>query len=356
MRRVAALVAPLAAVALLLGSGGVADANSTTTLPDPAWGLNQITGGTAPRSTGQGVNAYIIDTGLNVSDPDFGGRAKIVHDVYNGTGADCWQSGDYMMNGQLVHGGQFHGTGVASVLGGNRYGVAKQVNLLGVRAWDCSGDAPSSAKFVEAINWVIDDQKKHPQIPAVATITSNWMAQGYWNPNGENNIRAAVDNLAANNIFVAVSAGNIHYEDWPTGSLQYNWVAYAASNLPANAAQALVVMASDQDNQAVLSMNYPICTYDSTLAHSWSTPTRGDIYAPATDIGMSNGDGTYGQHCGTSFAAPMAAGVAALYKATYGDAPSATVKSWILAHATQNAISNNPSSATPNRLLSTGGL
>ncbi|NUP34939.1 MAG: hypothetical protein HOU01_24980 [Streptomycetaceae bacterium] len=59
----------------------------------------------------------------------------------------------------------------------------------------------------------------------------------------------------------------------------------------------------------------------------------------------------------------MAAGVAALYKATYGETPSPAVKAWIIAYATQGAITNNPpqegnepNTFTPNRLLSTGVL
>jgi subtilisin family serine protease len=46
-------------------------------------------------------------------------------------------------------------------------------------------------------------------------------------------------------------------------------------------------------------------------------------------------------------ASPHVAGVAALYKDTYGDAPSSTIDSWIKANAT----------STPyGRLLYTGGL
>ena len=49
-------------------------------------------------------------------------------------------------------------------------------------------------------------------------------------------------------------------------------------------------------------------------------------------------------------ASPHVAGVAALYKATFGNAPSATVASWIFTNATAGVITGNPS-GTPNRLL-----
>ena len=58
---------------------------------------------------------------------------------------------------------------------------------------------------------------------------------------------------------------------------------------------------------------------------------------------------------GTSMASPHFAGVGVLYKATFGDAPSATVSSWIISNATAGVITGNPG-GTPNRLLNKGGL
>ncbi|HEX8430590.1 MAG TPA: S8 family serine peptidase, partial [Longimicrobium sp.] len=62
---------------------------------------------------------------------------------------------------------------------------------------------------------------------------------------------------------------------------------------------------------------------------------------------LSNGTNTIS---GTSMASPHVAGVAALYKATYGDASQATINAWIVNNATQNVITGNPT-GTPNRLL-----
>src|SRR5438876_10440300 len=66
---------------------------------DP-WGLDRIDQGALPlsgtytyTSTGAGVHAYIIDTGIWTLHPEFGGRADDVYDallgVAAGTGADC---------------------------------------------------------------------------------------------------------------------------------------------------------------------------------------------------------------------------------------------------------------------------
>src|SRR6266550_904952 len=68
-------------------------------------------------STGAGVHAYIIDTGIWTLHPEFGGRADNVFDAYGATGEDC--------NG--------HGTHVSGTIGAATYGVAKGVSLHGVR-------------------------------------------------------------------------------------------------------------------------------------------------------------------------------------------------------------------------------
>ena len=59
---------------------------------------------------------------------------------------------------------------------------------------------------------------------------------------------------------------------------------------------------------------------------------------------------------GTSMAAPHVAGVAALYKQMYGDAPSAVVERWIVDHATPGVVAGGGVGGTPNRLLYAGDL
>ena len=65
--------------------------------------------------------------------------------------------------------------------------------------------------------------------------------------------------------------------------------------------------------------------------------------------------GTTASLSGTSMASPHVAGVGVLYKATFGDAPSATVSNWIISNSTTGLITGNPG-GTPNRLLSKGNL
>src|SRR5207249_1890622 len=110
---------------------------------DP-WGLDRIDQGALPlsrtysyTSTGAGVHAYIIDTGIWTLHPEFGGRADDVYDALGITGEDC--------NG--------HGTHVAGTVGAATYGVAKGVSLHGVRVLSCAGIGLNS-DVIAGVDWV----------------------------------------------------------------------------------------------------------------------------------------------------------------------------------------------------------
>src|ERR1044072_1111148 len=108
----------------------IMEANITQS--NPPWGLDRLAQTDLPlnssysyTTTGSGVNAYIIDTGIRRTHTQFGGRAVVGFDAI-GDGrntSDC--------NG--------HGTHVAGTVGGSTYGVAKHVRLFAVSALNCSG-------------------------------------------------------------------------------------------------------------------------------------------------------------------------------------------------------------------------
>eukprot|EP00276_Gloeochaete_wittrockiana_P023854 CAMPEP_0184367422 /NCGR_PEP_ID=MMETSP1089-20130417/158255_1 /TAXON_ID=38269 ORGANISM="Gloeochaete wittrockiana, Strain SAG46.84" /NCGR_SAMPLE_ID=MMETSP1089 /ASSEMBLY_ACC=CAM_ASM_000445 /LENGTH=375 /DNA_ID=CAMNT_0026709399 /DNA_START=111 /DNA_END=1234 /DNA_ORIENTATION=- len=82
------------------------------------------------RATGQGVDVYVLDTGINYLNSDFAGRAVPVYDGKNDAdfGVDC----------------DGHGTHVAGIIGGRKWGVAKLVNLKGVKVLNCYGQGMAS--------------------------------------------------------------------------------------------------------------------------------------------------------------------------------------------------------------------
>jgi subtilisin family serine protease len=275
-----------------------------TTQSGATWGIDRIDQRNLPlsgtysyNSTGNLSTAYVIDTGIYVSDTDFGGRAAVAYDALGGNGIDC--------NG--------HGTHVAGTIGGTKYGVAKQVQLRAVRVLDCSGSGSNSG-VIAGMNWVA----AHHVSRAVANMS---LGGGY-----SSSVNSAATSLVNSGVFLAVASGNSNAD--------------ACNYSPASASGTVTVNASDSgDNRASFS-NYGGCT---------------DIYAPGVNITsdwLNNGTNTIS---GTSMATPHVTGVAALYKTVNGDQASSTVASWIINNATTGVIKGNPS-GTPNRLLYKGTL
>jgi subtilisin family serine protease len=268
------------------------------------WGLDRIdqrylplSGSYTYTSTGANVRAYIIDTGLQANHPEFETRASNVYDAFGGNGADC--------NG--------HGTHVGGTVAGKTYGVAKRAYLRGVRVLDCAGSGSYSG-IIAGVDWV----RKNRVNPAVANMS---LGGGY-----SSSVNTAVANLANSGVFVAVAAGNSN--------------ANACNYSPASAGAAYTVAASERTDTRASFSNYGSCV---------------DGYAPGAGIKSAWLSGGTNTISGTSMASPHVAGVAALYKATYGNASSSTIASWLSNNATPGVIKSNPT-GTPNRLLYKGGL
>ena len=265
------------------------------------WGIDRIDQRNRPLSgtytyttTASNVYVYIIDTGILTSHSQFGGRAANVYDAFGGSGTDC--------NG--------HGTHVASTVGGSTYGIAKAVRLRGVRVLNCSGSGSWSG-IIAGMDWVRNNRVN----PAVANMS---LGGGF-----SSAVNTAANNLANSGVFVAVASGNSS--------------ANACNYSPASASAVTSVNSSTSSDARSSFSNYGSCTH---------------LYAPGSSItsawiGSTSATRTIS---GTSMASPHVAGVAALYKATFGNASSSTIRTWLINNATTGVISGNPS-GTANRLL-----
>ncbi|MFF2550034.1 S8 family serine peptidase [Nocardia sp. NPDC058058] len=298
------------------------DVYTPTDQPGPGWALDRINQAALPgdgnyttTATGAGVTAYVIDGGIDVNHPDFEGRASEgMSTVSTPMTATC---GNYQ-----------HGTGVAGMLGGAKFGVAKKVTLVSLRISPCDASA-SYTDILSATNWLLG----HGQKPAVVNMSANADGTGSFQDQiAAAWMRGVFNNLAESGFFITNSTSNRQMD--------------ACLGWPADAAGVVAVAHTDEADHAADTSDWGGCI---------------QLYAPGHLVPMPKVGGGYVIGKGSSFAAPMVAGVGALYKATYGDARYTVIADWIKDKSTKNVVlpklnGNVGAQPTVNRLLNTGGL
>jgi subtilisin family serine protease len=280
-----------------------AEMHAIATQTSAPWGLDRIDQRDRPlsgtytyTSTGSGVNAYVIDTGIRRTHADFGGRAFSGFTAINdGRGTtDC--------NG--------HGTHVAGTIGGGTYGVAKSVRLYAVRVLSCSGSGSTSG-VIAGVDWVRANRVR----PAVANMSLGGGASS--------SLDTAVRNSIAAGVTFAVAAGNSN--------------ANASNFSPARVSEAITVGSSTSSDSRSSFSNFGSVV---------------DIFAPGSNIRSAwyTSDTATATLSGTSMASPHVAGAAARYLQTSPSASPSTVRNALVNTATTGRLSGIPT-GTANRLL-----
>jgi subtilisin family serine protease len=270
----------------------------------PSWGLDRIDQHDLPLDSaynyankGDGVTAYVIDTGVMIEHPTFEGRASYGYDAVDGDN----DAAD----------GYGHGTHVAGTIGGAEYGVAKGVNIVAVRVLDDNGSG-TTEQVVAGIDWVAQNHSG----PSVANMSLG----GGVDDALDESVRGAI----SSGVTFAIAAGNSSAD--------------ANTFSPARVTEAITVAASDDaDGQASFS------NFGDVV----------DLYAPGVGITSSWNDGATNTISGTSMATPHVAGAAALFLSANAAATPADVAAGLTAAATPDKITN-ASAGTPNLLLYTG--
>jgi subtilisin family serine protease len=272
-----------------------------------SWGLDRIdqrsatlNGTYAPPSGGANVTAYIIDTGIELADPEFTGRISSLYDaVDGGTADDC----------------DGHGTHVAGTVAGSTYGVAKSAKLVAVRVLNCSGSGTWSGVIAG-----MDAATAHHKSAGGLAVANMSLGGG-----ASASVDAAVDRMINAGIVTAVAAGNGNQGGVAQDACKYS---------PARVPNAITVGATTQTDTKTSWSNYGACV---------------DLFAPGYQIvsaWIGSGSNTIS---GTSMASPHVAGAAALHLARFPGATVAQVRNALVANGTPGV--KNSKTATANSVL-----
>jgi serine protease len=338
--------------------------SAVQTLPPPStinlqgktlWNLDRIDQwGTADSNAyqycerGASVHAYIVDYGIMGTHQEFlnsNGTASRVKqgacfsddcgsqnrgDLVCPTGAAApWTPARYN-----------HGTAVASILGGRTVGVAKDVNIVPLRIFSCGyGETVSDTeRFCWALDWIRSSSNPNRNSrPALVSLSAYRTAADSQLASFEYVINGLVnDDVAANwsGITVIASANNQGSSTCVTSParLAYRNAPAVAQNGVASTGRVISVGGSSRATvngvltdvrwQSVINgpnyyqeRCYAANGQYTTMAAGSNHGNMVDIYAPADDVPSADPASTSSyrndRNSGTSFSAPLVAGIAA---------------------------------------------
>jgi len=235
----------------------------------PSWGLTRVgywqnvldtkRNYPFPANAGNGVDVYVLDTGLQTNHASFQGRAKLIRNYVREESADD-------LNG--------HGTHVGGTIGSALFGIAKRARIYGMKVLNAEGSGLYS-RIIAAVDYVVEHAKPG------RTVINLSLAGEY-----SEALNDAMKNARKAGVVVVVAAGNESQN--------------ACSLSPASSKFVVTVGATDPEDQVADFSNWGKCV---------------DVFAPGVDI--ISLDPKYNDRqakmSGTSMASPHVAAVVALY-------------------------------------------
>jgi len=265
-------------------------------VPLDLWNLDAIGLGETdmPDLDGSGVRLGIIDTGINLTNPDLAGKLA------------AWAEFDHygMRVESEPHETHYrgHGTQVASIMVGDRTGVAPGASIL------CALALPEGSGTLEqtlaAMQWIIDPDNNPETDDGAQVVNMSWGMMGT-----SPVYQTAIANMIAAGVLPVCAIGNMG-------------PGYTLS--PGNVPDAVGVGAVDShDRVTSFSSGAEVCWNERCV-------TKPDIAAPGSSVWGIGADGEYQTMAGTSVAAPHVSAAAALLLEYRHDLRPAQLKRFLL--------------------------
>ncbi|KAM0676162.1 proteinase B [Gurleya vavrai] len=279
------------------------------------WGISRISSGKTfkattkfvyPSSAGEGVDVYVIDSGIEIDHPEFHGSAKWGINLVEGS------------DDTDEHG---HGTHCAGTIAGRRMGIAKKANLTAVKVLDRFGTGKIS-RVILGVDFVI---KRHNS----KTEELDGFNRERFLENELNEIADATGgNLKEESKFLRSLTDFLKFEEkkpksvvnMSVGGLRSRALEFAVDYATKLGIHFSVAAGNDHEDACLFSpgaskgaMTVGASTRDDTIAFFSNIGKCVDIYAPGLQIKSSWKDHSIKVASGTSMAAPHVSGAMALY-------------------------------------------